>query len=99
TGFSTSETVQLTVQHTDGSAALGNGYNPWQVTDGYWTNDGVHEFAAYVNDAGLLQMADTDHTADGNIGTTWYVNPIDSVDQSFKLTATGLLSGATAETT
>ena len=43
--------------------------------------------------------ADLDGTVDGIIVTTWFVNPDDSSNSSFVLTATGLSSGAVATTT
>jgi len=36
---------------------------------------------------------DLDGMADGNIVTAWYVNPDDSAESAFELTATGLSSG------
>ena len=42
---------------------------------------------------------DLDGRLDGNIRTTWYVNPDDSLNSSFELTATGSGSGLVATTT
>ncbi len=46
-----------------------------------------------VTDGGA---GDLDGLVDGNFETTWYVNPDDSANSAFKLTATGLSSGETA---
>jgi protocatechuate 3,4-dioxygenase beta subunit len=46
-----------------------------------------------VTDGGA---GDLDGVVDGNFQTTWYVNPDDSADSAFELTATGLSSGETA---
>ena len=84
--FAVGETVQFQVLHTDGVPNTGGGHEPWLVTDGVmgdFDNDGVMD-------------GDLDGVADGNIQTTWYVNPDDSGDSAFELTATGLTSGLTA---
>ncbi len=52
-GYQASETVQLQVLHTDGTANTGAGHSPWQVTDGVTT-------PAYLDAQGLLHMPDLD---------------------------------------
>ncbi|MBH0197524.1 MAG: LEPR-XLL domain-containing protein, partial [Nitrospira sp.] len=44
-------------------------------------------------------VSDLDGLLDGNIQTTWYVNPDDSLNSSFDLTAIGLSSGLLATAT
>jgi hypothetical protein len=88
-GFALGETVELQVLHIDGTPNTGAGHDPWYVTDGVrgdFNNDGIMD-------------GDLDGIADGNIQTTWYVNPDDSVGSTFEVTATGLTSGATDSTT
>src|SRR5262245_10782430 len=87
--FAVGETVQFQVLHTDGVPNTGGGHEPWQVTDGVmgdFDGDGVMD-------------GDLDGVADGNIHTTWYVNPDDSNGSSFELSALGLNSGSLATTT
>jgi hypothetical protein len=81
--FAVGETVRFQVLHTDDTPNTGGGHEPWLVTDGVmgdFDGDGSIE-------------GDLDGVADGNIHTTWYVNPDDSADAAFELTATGLSSG------
>ncbi len=61
-------------------------------TDGIPNTGGGHE-PWQVTDGG---EGDLDGLVDGNFLTTWYVNPDDSEDSAFELTATGLTSGETA---
>src|SRR5262245_42743828 len=59
------ETVAFQVRHNDGTPNTGIGHTPWLVTDGVrgdFNNDGMMD-------------GDLDGVADGNIHTTWYVNP------------------------
>src|SRR6476646_3066177 len=44
-------------------------------------------------------MPDLDGMVNGSIQTSWYVNPDDSAGATFLLTATGLTTGQTAQTT
>ena len=84
--FAIGETVRFQVLHTDGVPNTGGGHEPWLVTDGVmgdFDSDGTIE-------------GDLDGIADGSIHTTWYVNPDDSADATFELTATGLSSGLSA---
>jgi hypothetical protein len=86
TDFAIGETVQFQVLHNDGTPNTGAGHEPWQVTDGVrgdFNNDGIMD-------------GDLDGVADGNILTTWYVNPDDSAGSSFDLTAQGISSGRSA---
>ena len=87
--FAVGETVEFQVLHTDGVPNTGGGHEPWQVTDGVMGD---------FDGDGTLD-GDLDGMADGNIHTTWYVNPDDSADSTFELTATGLSSGLSASHT
>ncbi len=62
--------------------------------DGTSNNGGGHK-TWQVTDG---SVNDLDGLLDGNIQTTWYVNPDDSANSSFELTATGLGSGLVATT-
>ena len=62
--------------------------------DGTPNTGGGHE-PWQVTDGSL---SDLDGLLDGNIETTWYVNPDDSLNSSFDLTAAGLDSGLVATT-
>ena len=46
-----------------------------------------------------VARTDLDGKVDGNIQTSWYVNPTDETDATMQLSATGLTSGETATTT
>jgi len=59
-------------------------------------NTGNGHLPWQVTDGGVN---DLDGIADGNITTTWYVDPDDSLNSIFELTANGLTSGFTASTT
>jgi hypothetical protein len=61
-------------------------------TDATPNTGGGHE-PWQVTDGG---EGDLDGKVDGNFETTWYVNPDDSANSTFKLTATGLTSGDVA---
>ncbi len=87
--FAVGETVAFQVLHTDGVPNTGGGHEPWQVTDGV-----MGDF-----DGNGTMDGDLDGVADGNIHTTWYVNPDDSADSQFELTATGVTSGLSASHT
>ena len=63
--------------------AAGDGHEAWIVTDGVRTA-GADGILGNADDGG-----DLDGIADGNITTTWYVNPDDSVGETFLLTAVG----------
>ncbi|ELS01824.1 hypothetical protein Xen7305DRAFT_00015300 [Xenococcus sp. PCC 7305] len=86
-GFALGETVQLQVLHTDGRDNTRPEHQPWQITDGISSFD----------DAGNL-VGDLDGIVDGNIETSWFVDPFDSLNSQFELTALGLDSGAIATT-
>ena len=58
-------------------------------TDGTPNTGGGHE-PWQVTDGG---KGDLDGVVDGNFRTTWYVNPDDSLNSTFELTAAGLNSG------
>ena len=91
-GFLPGEAIQLQVTHTDGALALGN--NPMVV------KDGDNSFTTPYQDAiGTWHAPDLDGKIDGNIQTTWYVNPTDETNATMNLAAKGLSSGETAETT
>ncbi|MCO6455289.1 MAG: VWA domain-containing protein, partial [Pirellulaceae bacterium] len=64
-------------------------------TDGTPNTGNGHE-PWLVEDGG---PQDGDGSRDGNVSTTWYVDPDDSLNSHFELTATGLTSGRTASTT
>ena len=57
-------------------------------TDGIPNTGGGHD-PWFVTDGGL---GDLDGIVDGDFETTWYVNPDDSANSAFELTATGLTS-------
>ena len=69
----------------------GAGHETWIITDGVRTA-GADGVLGTADDGG-----DLDGVADGNITTTWYVNPDDSLGATFLLTAIGD-SGETATT-
>lgn len=64
-------------------------------TDGIPNTGGGHQVWR-VTDGG---RRDLDGKANGRIRTTWYVNPDDSANSTFTLTATGLSSRAVAQAT
>ena len=84
-GFALGETIRLQVLHTDGRDNTRLEHQPWEITDG----------VTYYDDAGNL-AGDLDGIVDGNIETSWFVDPYDSANSAFQLTATGLTSGETA---
>ncbi|VEP16415.1 hypothetical protein H1P_4470002 [Hyella patelloides LEGE 07179] len=107
--LSTLDTQSQTVttdldDYAPGSTAIISGNN-FQVgetvelqilhTDGTPNTGGGHT-PWLITDGGL---ADLDGKVDGNFQTTWYVNPDDSADSAFELTATGLNSNQAAITT
>ncbi|HJS37726.1 MAG TPA: hypothetical protein VJ789_06295, partial [Burkholderiales bacterium] len=61
----------------------GAGHETWIITDGVRTA-GADGVLGTADDGG-----DLDGVADGNITTTWYVNPDDSLGATFLLTAIG----------
>ena len=68
----------------------GGGHGPWSVTDGVWTvNFGLDGIEGTADD---FIEGDLDKTVNGSIKTLWYVDPDDSADEKFLLTALG--SGA-----
>jgi hypothetical protein len=89
-GFQVGETVQMQVLRTDGVPDYPDGNLPWQV------QDGDNSFTtSYVDASGMWHRPDLDGQVDGNIQTTWYVEP-QYAGASLELTATGLTSGETA---
>ncbi|MDD1617562.1 MAG: hypothetical protein LUQ28_14015, partial [Methylococcaceae bacterium] len=82
-GFTAGSTVEFNVQHV-----IDPGY------DGIWgtpddtlgDNTGAGHEPWYVTDGGA---GDLDGVANGSIQTEWYVNPDDSLNETFLLTATG----------
>gem|GEM_PF-5986036 len=88
TGFAVGETIELQVLHTDGRDNSRLEHQPWQITDGISSFD----------DAGNIIGGDLDGVADGNIETGWFVDPFDSLNSKFELTALGLDSGTLATT-
>ncbi len=64
-------------------------------TDGVPNTGGGHD-PWQVTDGGA---GDLDGRVDGNFQTTWYVNPDDSANSAFEVTATGLSSGKVATNT
>ena len=87
-GFATGQQVQFQVTHDPNTPGLadGAGHDPWIVVDG----DTSPEHAVTINGATLLQEPDLDGLANGSIQTSWYVNPDDSKDAVFILTAESL---------
>ncbi|MDJ0647278.1 MAG: SdrD B-like domain-containing protein [Xenococcaceae cyanobacterium MO_188.B19] len=61
-------------------------------TDGIPNTGSGHE-SWFITDGGA---GDLDGVADGNFRTTWYVNPDDSLNSTFELTAIGQTSESTA---
>src|SRR5262245_47868753 len=76
------ETVQFQVTRTDGIEDFPPSNQPWQVADG------VSGFEPYQDLDGMWHYPDTDGQVDGNVGTTWYVDP-QYAGASLLLTATG----------
>jgi len=68
----------------------GDGHDAWYVTDGVRTA-GADGVVGTADDQG-----DLDGVADGNITTTWYVNPDDSIGETFLLSATDEATGQVA---
>ena len=105
--FSSGDTLQFQVLHVTNPGAdniygtlddvigdnSGAGHEAWYVTDGLRTAgpDGV---VGTADDEG-----DIDGVADGNIVTNWYVNPDDSLDATFLLTAGDVATGQGSTTT
>ncbi len=81
TGFAPGETVEFDVQHINSETG------EIQILGGLGHN------AWQVIDGGIN---DLDGEENGEIVTTWYVNPDDSEDETFTLTATGLNTGEEA---
>jgi Concanavalin A-like lectin/glucanases superfamily/PKD domain/Matrixin len=80
----------------------GSGFQPGETvklqvlhTDGKPNTGPAHD-PWYVTDGGA---GDLDGQTDGNIRTTWFVDPVDSIDSTLQATATGLTSGQTAQAT
>ncbi len=65
----------------------GAGHEAWIVSDGVRTA-GADGVLGTSDDGG-----DLDGVADGNIVTSWYINPDDSLGATFLLTATGITAG------
>ncbi len=87
TNFSVGETVHFHIDRTDGIPVNSPpALQDWNVTDG------VGSFSPYQDPTGLWIYPDTDATADGSIGTSWYVDP-QFAGASLELTATGQTSG------
>jgi hypothetical protein len=92
TNFQPGETVQFYIDRTDGIPVdAPPAIQTWDVTDG------VGGFTPYQDASGMWWFPDTDNTVDGNVGTSWYVDP-QFAGASLELTATGLTSGAVATT-
>src|SRR5688572_14884149 len=75
--FGVGETVRFQVLHIDGTPNTGGGHEPWHVTDGV---------AGDFNGDGIME-GDLDLVADGNIKTSWFVDPDDSAGATFELSA------------
>jgi hypothetical protein len=85
------ETVHFHIDRTDGGTINAPpAVQDWEVTDG------VGNFAPYQDSTGMWIYPDTDGSADGQIGTTWLVDP-QFAGASLEMTATGLTSGAVAK--
>ena len=101
--MTTTTVVTDLLDYAPGSTAVivGTGFDTGETVelqvlhnDGTPNTGGGHE-PWQVTDGSLT---DLDGLLDGNIETTWYVNPDDSLDSSFDLTAAGLDSGLVATT-
>ncbi len=88
-GFTSGDTVQLQVLHLDSGADGRFGTSDDQTIQ---TSGEGHE-AWQVTDGSAL---DLDGKVNGKITTTWYVNPDDSLNATFKLTAKSINSGQEA---
>ena len=96
-GFIVGSTIEFQVLHWDAGAdgiygteddiiggdGYGDGHESWTITDGVRTA-GADGILGTDDDGG-----DLDGVADGKITTSWYVNPDDSLNETFLLTATG----------
>ena len=101
-GYAPGSTIEFQVQHviSEGDDGIwgtsddvlgdnsGSGHTPWYVTDGIWSivDFGVDGIEGTSDD---IITGDLDKTVNGAITTDWYVNPDDSANEKFKLTALG----------
>jgi uncharacterized repeat protein (TIGR01451 family) len=90
-GFQVGETVEFQVLHIEAGPDGQFG----TADDTLGDNTGAGHDRWQVTDGG---PGDLDGLSDGNIQTTWYVEPDDSLGETFELTATGLTSGEEATT-
>ncbi|BAZ29862.1 hypothetical protein NIES4074_23090 [Cylindrospermum sp. NIES-4074] len=88
-GFTPGESVELQVLHLDSGADGVFGTTDDVTID--TSGDGHKPWR--VKDGGKY---DLDGEVNGSVLTTWYVNPDDSANATFQLTATGLRSGTVA---
>jgi hypothetical protein len=79
----------------DGYGTTGAGHEPFYVTDGVYEIDAGAD--GIVGTADDVIIGDQDMTANGIIVTDWYVNPDDSLDETFLLTAEEVEAGADGE--
>ena len=80
----------------DGYGITGEGHDPFYVTDGVYQIDfGADGIEGTTDD---VIIGDQDMTANGTIVTEWYVNPDDSLNETFLLTATDTSTGEVATT-
>src|SRR5262245_39073702 len=90
TNFLVGETVRFHIDRTDGvPVSAPPAIQDWNVTDG------VGGFTPHQDANGVWCFPDTDGAVDGNIATTWFVDP-QFAGASLELTATGQTSGGKA---
>lgn len=90
--FQPGEVVQFHLDRTDGGTIQSPpAIRTWDVTDG------VGGFTPHQDSNGMWWFPDTDGSTDGQIVTSFYVDPR-FAGASLQLTATGLTSGAVATT-
>jgi hypothetical protein len=88
--FQPGETIHFHIDRTDGvPVSSPPAIQDWNVTDG------VGGFSPYQDAGGQWWYPDTDAAANGQVGTTWYVDP-QFAGASLELTVTGQSSGAVA---
>ena len=88
-GLTAGSTAKFHVLHVDDA---GKDRTYGTADDVLGDNSGAGHEAWYVTDGGA---GDLDGVADGNVTTSWYVNPDDSFGATFVLTATGIASTGT----
>lgn len=87
-GYDVGTTLKFLVQHVNNPGADGL----WGTLDDILgDNSGQGHTPWYVTDGGL---GDLDGIANGNIITSWYVNPDDSLNEQFLLTASRIQAGS-----